>query len=71
MRTILIMISALTLTGCSSLLQAYADQANKEDPCQMKFKPEGYQKPNWCHFSQGRTVTVTRIYNDTYVIDRR
>lgn len=59
MKFLFSVVILLTLPGCSTLLQAYADQANREDPCQMRFKPEGHVKPSWCHSSQGRILTVT------------
>jgi len=62
-------ISVLLLTGCATVFDSVATYYDRQDPCQTgQFseaerqrlnRPMGYQRPNWCGASQGRTY----IYN--------
>jgi len=85
MKLSIILTSVLILSGCASgcreacvfgigpgnsFFDSYADMADKQDPCQMKGKPENYQYPKFCGASRGKTVRVTKI-NNTYLLDKQ
>ena len=62
MKNLIIAIAVLSLSGCSSLVHTYGEFADAQDPCQMKHKPEGHVKPNWCGAGRGY-VSPLRVYN--------
>lgn len=61
MKTLFPIILGLALTGCSSLVHTYGEFADAQDPCQMKHKPEGHIKPNWCGAGRGYSQPL-RVY---------
>jgi hypothetical protein len=62
MKKLFFVISVITLTGCSSLVHSYGEIADAQDPCQMKHKPQGHIKPDWCGAGRGYQQPL-RIYN--------
>ena len=62
MKNLIIAIAVLSLSGCSSLVHTYGELADAQDPCQMKHKPAGHVKPNWCGAGRGY-VSPLRVYN--------
>lgn len=82
---ILIILSALMLTGCAtgcthacvfgigpgnSMFDAYANHADNQDPCQFKGKAENYTLPSFCGASTGKVVRVQKVGNGTYIVNR-
>lgn len=57
-----ILLACLSLTGCGSLIQVYGDMADAQDPCQMKSKVEGHQRPDWCRSGKSY-ISPQRVYN--------
>ena len=82
----LILSSVLILSGCASgcreacmfgigpgnsFFDSYADMADKQDPCQMKGKPENYEYPKFCGSSTGKIVRITKLTNNSYLVNKQ
>ena len=82
-KLIIILSSVLLLSGCAtgcqkacvfgigpgnSMFDAYAEHADKQDPCQFKGKEPGYTLPEFCGASRGKIVRVTKVSNNSYRI---
>lgn len=60
MKTLIVIGSAVLLTGCAAPLQMLANSYNQNDPCQARAelnRPQGYQRPSWCG-AGGNRATV-------------
>ena len=84
-KLIIILSSVLLLSGCAtgcqkacvfgigpgnSMFDAYAEHADKQDPCQFKGKEQGYTLPEFCGASRGKVVRVTKVGNNSYIVNR-
>lgn len=84
-KLIIILSSVLLLSGCAtgcreacvfgigpgnSIFDAYADHADKQDPCQFKGKPDNYELPRFCGASTGKVVRINKVGNGTYIVNR-
>lgn len=80
---IIILLLVTLLTGCATGCQkacvfgigpgnqffnAYAEHADKQDPCQFKGKEQGYTLPEFCGASKGKVVRVTKVSNNSYIV---
>ena len=71
MKTLLLLI-AISLTGCAGALAPVGDFFDSQDPCQYKGKSANYQFPSFCGAASGHTVQITRgAYNGTYLINTK
>lgn len=60
MKTLIVIASAVLLSGCQSFGQMVAHSYNMADPCQARAelnRPQGYQRPSWCG-AGGNRATV-------------
>ena len=60
MPKIIIAISVLVLSGCSSIVHSYGQIVGKQDPCQFTGKSSDYQLPNWCSRTSYRATVVDK-----------
>lgn len=52
-----------TLSGCATAPQWLASYYDQQDPCQVKHRPAGYERPSWCGAGNSRTKLVVRDNN--------
>lgn len=86
MKLAIILSSVLLLSGCAtgcreacvfgigpgnSMFDSYAEYSDKQDPCQMKGKPDGYEFPNFCGASRGKVVRITKLSNNSYLVNKQ
>jgi hypothetical protein len=59
MKTSLLILSSVLLTGCAAPFQVVADYYDNRDMCQYKGKEEGYKLPNFCGKNRGYSIVTT------------
>lgn len=70
MKTILVSVLLLTLSGCAGALAPLANYIDSQDPCQSKGKSATWTKPDFCGAASGHTVQISRgAYNGTYLVN--
>jgi hypothetical protein len=78
MKSLLIFVTVMGLTGCATPPQFLADMYDRNDPCQTgQFneterqrlgRPVGYQMPDWCGASKGSVRVQSYVKsNGTFV----
>jgi len=74
LKSIIVAVSALTLTACATPPQFVSDYFNAQDPCQTQNKPAGYQQPGFCgagQYARSRDVRNTRTTQAIYDVNGR